>query len=259
MEIVRRFVRALVGSRAWLYVLAANALDLWFAISRGRVAGVRLFRMKRRPGPGVWIKLPSLAQRIHVRPATDDVGAILNNVLREEYGQLPAGFSPKVIVDAGAYIGDTTAYFLSRYPDARVIAIEPNAENFHLAVANLEPYGARVAVLQCALWGATGAVGLKGQQMACAVSDTEGEVPASNVPTPLERFDVAQVDLMKMDIEGAEVEVLRSGVGGWLRQVRCLLLETHGRNVEETVLPLLPSEGFSIQRHRNVWYCFRAS
>jgi len=94
---------------------------------------VRLLGMKRHSGPGVWMKFRYLEFPIFVRPGTADVGSIIDNVFREEYGQLPKGFVPRTILDAGAYVGDRAAYFLSRFEQARAIALEPNPESHALA------------------------------------------------------------------------------------------------------------------------------
>ncbi len=255
MEAIRQFVRARIGATSATYRFAARVADMWSAVARGGTAGLRLIALKRRSGPGVWIHLPPLARPILVRPGTDDVGTVINNVLREEYGQLPGDMTPTWIVDAGAYIGDTSAYFLSRYPEARVIAIEPNADNAALAERNLALYNGRAALLRCALWGSKRTVGMVGRETRFAVSSDDGDIPTIDVPALLADFNLTQIDVLKMDIEGAEVDVLRSGVGGWLRRVRLLLLETHGSEIEQVVLPLLADEGFSLRRHRNVWYC----
>jgi tRNA G46 methylase TrmB len=47
---------------------------------------------------------------------------------------------PKVIVDAGANIGLASIYFANKYPDAKIIAIEPEQSNFELFKENVAPY-----------------------------------------------------------------------------------------------------------------------
>ena len=81
-------------------------------------------------GNQVAVALRRLSHPIVIRPATSDVLSVINNCIREEYGQFKETKVPKLIIDAGAYIGDTSAYFLSRFPSARVIALEPNPESF---------------------------------------------------------------------------------------------------------------------------------
>lgn len=257
MEAIRTFIRARFGSGSPLYVLGARVLDLWYAIVHEGAAGLSVLAMRRKSGDGVWLNLRSLDHPIRIRPGTEDVGSLINNVLREEYGQFAPEFSPKTVVDAGAYIGDTAAYFLSRFKRAQVIALEPDLSNFELAEQNLASYGERVTLLRRALWDSVGTVEMTGRQTGCAVSGNAGDIPATTIPVLMRTFGIEQIDLLKMDIEGAEVTVLRSGHGAWLERVAVLLLETHGEKVEEIVLPILAKEGFSIRRHRNVWYCTR--
>jgi predicted O-methyltransferase YrrM len=89
---------------------------------------------------------------IFIRPGTPDVSTIINNVIREEYGHFSYAGDPQWMVDAGAYIGDTAAYFLSRFPRFRVIALEPNPPAFAMASQNLKPYGERVILMKKGLW-----------------------------------------------------------------------------------------------------------
>jgi hypothetical protein len=98
-------------------------------------------------------------------------------------------------------------------------------------------------------------VRFSGEQTGASVSEAGIEIQTTTVENILEDLGVDRIDLMKMDIEGAELTVLKSGVGGWLRAVDVLLLETHGRDIEVQAILLLEREGFRIHRHRNVWYC----
>lgn len=256
MDALRSWIRGFLGYRSPLYVFMAKILFFYYAISRGGVAGLKLIGMRARPGPGVWMKFRKLMFPIFIRPGTADIESVIDNIFREEYGQFPKGFSPRTIVDAGAYIGDTSAYFLSRFMGARLTALEPNLESYQLAQNNLAGYGDRVVLMQRALWEVECIVHLAGQETGASVSDHGFAVETTTIPGLLNQMGVDQLDLVKMDIEGAEITVLKSGVNGWLKQVRVLLLETHGKEIEDTVIPLLREEGFRIQRHRNVWYCF---
>jgi FkbM family methyltransferase len=258
VEVVRSWIRNRVGYDSPLYVFAAKLADLYFAASREGVSGVRLLRMKYQTGPGSWRKFRRLMHPIFIRPGTTDVGSIIDNIFREEYGQLPREFRPKTIVDAGAYVGDTAAYFLSRFAEARVFALEPNPESYRLALQNLSAYGDRVIVSPLALWESEGTVRFVGEQTGASIAEEGIEVRTTTVEAILDGLGVDRIDLMKMDIEGAELTVLNSGVGGWLRAVQVLLLETHGRDIEDQAISLLEREGYRIHRHRNVWYCMNA-
>jgi len=98
-----------------------------------------------------------------------------------------------------------------------------------------------VTLLPRALWDAEGTARFGGVQTGAAICDQGAEVATTTIPALLEQFGMQQVDLFKMDIEGAEVPVQKSGAGSWLKQVKVLLLETHGPQIEEAVIPLLRS------------------
>lgn len=57
---------------------------------------------------------------------------------------------PQIIVDAGANIGLASIYFANNYPEAKIIAIEPEQSNFELLKKNVAPYP-NIIPLQAAL------------------------------------------------------------------------------------------------------------
>jgi hypothetical protein len=75
--------------------------------------------------------VPGSARHFQVRPGTSDINVFVHVFRWGEYAWEFA-VSPRVIVDAGAYIGLCTAYFAMRYPAAKIIAIEPDEANFEL-------------------------------------------------------------------------------------------------------------------------------
>lgn len=256
MEIIRRIARRLIGYRSPVYRFASTALGYFYALRREGLGGVKLLRALRHPQSGASeVILRSMAHAILIRPGTEDVGSLINNVFREEWGQLPRGFTPKVILDAGAYIGDTTSYFLSRFPSARVIALEPNPESHAIAHRNLVPYGDRVTLVRAALWTSIGRISFSGEQTGARISDQGQEVETLTVQDCMLLSGTEHIDLLKMDIEGAEAEVIEDGVGTWLTRVKMLLLETHSPEIERRVISVLQHAGFSVRRYRNVWYC----
>jgi hypothetical protein len=66
---------------------------------------------------------------LQVRLGTSDINVFVHVFRWGEYAWEFAE-SPRVIVDAGAYTGLSTAYFAMRYPAAKIIAIEPDEANF---------------------------------------------------------------------------------------------------------------------------------
>lgn len=259
MEFLRRVIRGVVGADNLIYRCAARLADDLAVISREGFKTWNQLRkaMSESASAGVEaVKLQRLQHPILIRRGTMDVVSIISNCIREEYGQFSRSFDARLIVDAGAYIGDTAIYFLNRFPSCTVVALEPCEDSYAQAETNLSFYRTRVHLVKAALWDKVGRTKFGGEQTAASVGEGNVEVATTTIPKLLEQYGYQHyIDILKMDIEGAERVVLASGDKGWLRKVRLLLLETHGREIETEVLPLLRSNGFRCRRFRNLWYC----
>lgn len=158
--------------------------------------------------------------------------------LQEDYGAaLP--FEPRVILDAGAYTGLSAIYFAEKYPAAEVIAVEPDPENFRLLTKNVGSYG-RIHPVHAALWFEDAELTLQsrpeghwassvhsvGRGSGSAVADRP--IPAVRVETLMSRFAVPEIDVLKVDIEGAEKEVFEHSAA-WIDRVGAIFIETHDR------------------------------
>jgi len=90
---------------------------------------------------------------IYYRTNADDLLFVSDVLVKKEYGCTGLDFgNPEIIVDCGAYAGYTTLYYLSTYKNARIIAIEPDKNNFELCRLNLAPYADRVSLVNAAVW-----------------------------------------------------------------------------------------------------------
>src|SRR5712675_1402142 len=74
------------------------------------------------------VQLRELADPIELRGRTSDINCFQKIFMHREY-QSPFDISPKLIIDAGANIGLSALYFAVTYPDAIIIAIEPEIHN----------------------------------------------------------------------------------------------------------------------------------
>lgn len=74
-----------------------------------------------------------------VRNQTSDVEIFEQIFIRQEYN-FTVNKPPEVIVDAGANVGFASIYFASKYPNSKIIAIEPEESNFRLLKKNTDSY-----------------------------------------------------------------------------------------------------------------------
>lgn len=164
-----------------------------------------------------------------------------------------------VIIDAGAHIGLTTLYFKSLYPAAKIIAIEPNPTLFALLEKNVwENQLEDVTLINGALsdtsgtaaffvdattneWWSTGSF-TKGAWTKQQVSD------AIEVQTlTLAECITQPIDLLKLDIEGAEQRVLEASREA-LPLVQQMIMEYHSTREQNlyTLSELLKQYRFTL-------------
>jgi FkbM family methyltransferase len=142
------------------------------------------------------------------------------------------------VVDLGANIGLTSRYLLARYPAARLLAVEPNESSHAVLVRNLAAVASdRATAVRAAIWGQSGRVSVSvpsaDMRFDCvrvsdvsAAADGSDQVQAYTVPELCKKYGFPAVDLLKVDIEGAEVQLL-SGDTSWLSTVNAIAIEFH--------------------------------
>ncbi|MGA2176574.1 MAG: FkbM family methyltransferase [Verrucomicrobiota bacterium] len=203
------------------------------------------------------LSLKSLRHPIKFRRTSSHSSAIVNNIIRGEYSRFRCA-PPKVIVDAGAFIGDLTCKRATDWPDASIIALEPNDTNFTYASVNVAPYGKRIQLTHRGLWSSPGKLRVTGDaDTACATPDPHGEIDAVDVPTLMCDYALHSIDILKLDIEGCEASVLSHRCLPWIRHVQLLIVEFHGPGIETEVTALLQANGFQPYPYRSLTYFFR--
>lgn len=205
----------------------------------------------------VRLNLPQLQHPFYVRPGTTDASGIVQNIVREEWGAFLPSEPVSFIVDAGANCGDTTAWYLSKFPQATVVALEPDPDNYTMLCKNCEPYGARAVLLNAALWSKEAKLKVRSAATAVAISvdEAEGDIMGTcegiSMPQLLHFAGAKFIDIMKVDIEGAELELFSHNPEEWLPLVRCLTVETHGPREHEAVYSAVKPYGYINKTYRN--------
>jgi FkbM family methyltransferase len=169
-----------------------------------------------------------------LRVGTTDVDVYRQVMVDREY-ECNLSVAPEVIIDAGAHIGLASIWFATRYPNALIVAVEPETDNFELLVANTVAYP-NVQAVRAALWVTDGDVDLLDPGWGTwgfrigdrATGDNKKVVCGVSLPRLMDRFRLDHIDLLKLDIEGSEVEVF-SQCSSWIDQVEGIVVELHDR------------------------------
>jgi FkbM family methyltransferase len=179
-------------------------------------------------------RIKEIEHTVYVRIPTTDV-SVLKQVLIERHYDFQIDYSLRTIVDAGANIGLSAVFFANRFPAAKIVAIEPEESNHKLLIRNTAPYP-NITPIRAALWRSNDFVSLvdpgagsHGFQTTEFPADSQNHgkfVPATTVDELMSNLGWASLDLLKVDIEGAEQEVFKSS-SEWINRVRFIMIELH--------------------------------
>jgi FkbM family methyltransferase len=177
--------------------------------------------------------IPSSAKKIFLRLGTTDVEAFEHVFINDEYG-FSLARQPSIIIDAGANVGMSAAYFTLRYPMAKIVAIEPEPSNFAMLKKNAQLFP-QIIPVNAALWNREGLVHLKysggglwGTQTTECQAATGTPVPATTLQALMQKLGIQYVDLLKVDVEGAEYEIFEDATT-WIDRVGVICAELHDR------------------------------
>ncbi len=178
--------------------------------------------------------------------------------LQEIFGQDRLKFNPErsnpVIYDCGANVGVVCLYMAKHFPKALIKAFEPDPNVFKCLESNIFTNKINgVELHQSAVWINDSGVefGIEGADGGSIMSDEKKVLVASERLASLLSKE-ERVDLLKMDIEGAEVEVLLD-CSDQLKKVKYLFIEYHSWTKSEQrldeLLAVLRNSGFRYYIH----------
>jgi FkbM family methyltransferase len=193
-----------------------------------------------------------------MRTGTSDFPTFVQVFITHEY-ELRQPLKPRFIIDAGANVGYASVYFANRYPEAKITAVEPEASNVAILRENIATYP-NINLVQAGLWY---------QNMLLIIGNPEGEkwlfqvkeadndqelsadcIQAVTITDLLTAAGTDQIDILKMDIEGAEKEVFAHSQE-WLDKVGMIVVELHDNlkpGCSETFYQAIANHPFSEYR-----------
>lgn len=183
----------------------------------------------------------SANNKLHMRINDTDLLVYKQVFVDNEYDSDNLPDKANVIVDLGANIGLSALFFMKKYKNTRIIAVEPDGNNFNLAKKNLRNYLDDIELLNAAIWCEDGYVslvdhddnknnlgswGVRTENTNCG---SDASIVAICMNTIIDRFSIDIIDILKVDIEGAEFELFSKNYDGWLNRVNLIIIETHDR------------------------------
>jgi len=176
-------------------------------------------------------------------PDAASLVAIYDEIFDKQVYRFEARSPQPLIIDCGANIGISALYFKTLYPDSQVIAFEPDTKVFGYLQKNTAAWKDRgIALVNKGVWREEGELQFLSEGADSGHVVNEGEKPAGTISRiqvdRLSKYIDRPVDFLKIDIEGAELEVLRE-IEQKLPLVHNLFIEYHSFTGQEQQLDQL--------------------
>ena len=171
---------------------------------------------------------------VYMRPSSSDYATFGEVILDKSY-DLNLRFTPEVIIDCGANIGLTSIFFKNKYPNATIIAIEPEKNNFAILNKNLAGYE-KIILYNNGIWDKKtnlkiedAGYGNWGFIVHETSEESDSTIKAISLNDIVKDNNLGSIDILKIDIEGSEKEVFEADYDYWLSKTKVLIIELHDR------------------------------
>jgi FkbM family methyltransferase len=178
------------------------------------------------------IFIPGIAFPVIIRNNIPDLYTF-EEIFLYQYYDMSHYIQPKLIIDAGAYTGFSAIFFANKFPGAKIIAIEPEAFNFRILKENTSYYP-NIELVQAAIWHKKTLLRIKdiglgewGFTVEETIEMDQRSFQAVTIDELLQLSKFEQIDILKINIEGAEKELFGENYDLWLGKVNVLVIELH--------------------------------
>lgn len=178
------------------------------------------------------IKLWGIKYPFSISNLGPDMMTMFQIFFAHEY-RMPFEIAPKVIIDCGANIGLSAIYYANKYPQAKIIAIEPDQSNFNYLQKNTANYS-NVICLNKAIWSerkqiqlidiGTGNWSLQSKEVE---NNMPNAIEAIGIKDLITEYNITSIDILKVDIEGAEKQLFSVNYSDWLSITNVIAIELH--------------------------------
>jgi len=201
-----------------------------FTTKFGKLNGFTLW-YKFYTGNYSTIKLPHLKYPIHLRTNSSDLPAFLDVFVKDEY-KIKFIVKPEIVIDGGANIGLFSIKMKNEFPNAKIISIEPDPENFQQLQKNLSNYD-NIFYENCGIWDKDTKLKVydkfdSGKWGMVVEEDlVEGKIDAISIKSLIGKYNLEYIDVLKLDIETSEKQLFSGNYEDWLPKVKMIIIELH--------------------------------
>lgn len=174
------------------------------------------------------MKISQKKMDILMRTYKGDIGIFYEIFWKKVYA-IPTHFvqNPLTIIDLGGHVGFTSIYYSIQYPNAKIFSVEASSENFNILQSNVRQFE-NIIPINKAIYPIDGEVLFdeSGYSYNTKISNVGKPIESVSVITLMETYGLNNIDLIKIDIEGAESELLKTNTE-WLYKTDNIIIELH--------------------------------
>ena len=223
---------------------------LFFASGIGGWQATQLFVGRLFSTRVINIRIKGIKTLVKCRPAQSDRSA-LGQIFIDRDCDIPISYSPRLIIDGGANVGYASILLANKYPEAVILAVEPDSENLKMAKENCRAYP-NIRLIQGGIWSSDTYLTIQNPADASwafrvkpATQSSPGALRGLSLGTLLKESGFTTIDILKLDVEGAEEEIFSHPDSEWLDHVNNLIIEVHGDSAHRAVMAAISGHSFS--------------
>ena len=196
-------------------------------------------------------------QQFTVRKYSMDCVVLYENLIEKVYDMyIPMLNKGDFVVDVGAHIGSFSIHLAQKFPNVRIIGLEPMSENFSLLKKNIElnhveksirilPIGVAKKSEKRILYKDSG--NSAGHTLYSTSKKFASTIQCTTLQNLLNKYKISTCKLLKLDCEGAEYEILLNCPRAVLSKIENIIAELHDQNQTPALLKKLEAYGFHCQ------------
>ncbi|PQV47280.1 FkbM family methyltransferase [Jejuia pallidilutea] len=232
----------------------------WYGLKEYFIKLVKLDgKQKDEDGQFYYTELNSLQFKLRKRPSSD-ISVFGQIFEEEEYRAVIECYiqsfkaEPVTIIDAGANIGLTALYFHRKLKTLKILCVEPDDDNFEVLKYNIENNAVNATLHKAGLWNKNTNLTIvndfrdKKEWSVRVKESLVGGLKAITVNSLLKEKNWEYIDILKVDIEGAEKEVFTTNEAdiSFLKKTKCIAIEIHDEfNCREDINKILKANNFN--------------